>query len=432
MLTLVRKLFPAKNQVHKRATTARLCGLSMPFGKVIKWLLALGMLASLVGSASALFLWGMDAVTRQRFATSWLIYLLPLAGVVMGFYYRKLGKHVDSGNAVILTAAHKQDSPVPFVLAPSIMIATLVTHLFGGSAGREGTAVQMGAAIASLCGKWVATTQAAMRLLLFCGIAAGFGAVFGTPFAGAIFALEFVRHRIISRKIIPCLATALAADWVCMAWGANHTTFPRIDFARSITTYLPIVFKLALAATVLALASRFFIFAARHTAAKFRQAFPHEAVRAGAGGLMIIGLFLILGTGDYLGLGVLPEHENSLTLSRFFSPETQAPASAWLWKLVFTLLTICSGFKGGEVTPLFFIGAALGNSLAWFLNAPVDLFAGVGMIAFFAAATKTPYASIVMGIELLGWHVYAPLVLSTLIACRLSGPGSVYPNAKDL
>ncbi len=404
----------------------------MPLEKVMKWLLALAVVAALVGSASALFLWGMDAVTRQRFQNPWLIFLLPLAGVAIGFYYRKLGRHVDAGNAVILTAVHKNDSPVPFVLAPSILIATLVTHLFGGSAGREGTAVQMGAAIASLCGKWVATTQAAMRLLLFCGIAAGFGAVFGTPFAGAVFALEFVKHRIISRKIIPCLLTALAADWVCMAWGTEHTFFPRIDFARSITTYLPVVFKLAFAAAVFALASRFFVFATRYTATKFRQHFPHEAVRAGAGGLMIVGLFLTLGTSDYLGLGVLPEDEHSLTLPRFFSPEVHAPATAWLWKMIFTLLTICSGFKGGEVTPLFFIGAALGNSLAWFLGAPVDLFAGIGMIAFFAAATKTPYASIIMGIELLGWHIYAPLVVCTLLTCRLSGRDSVYPRTKDL
>ena len=404
----------------------------MSFKAVLKWLLVLAVVAVFVGSAAALFLWALDAATRQRFAAPWLIYLLPLAGVAMGFYYRHYGKHISSGNHVILGNVHAGKATVPFSLAPSIIIATVATHLFGGSAGREGTAVQMGAAIASGCGKWVVKTKKAGHLLMFCGIAAGFGAVFGTPFAGAVFALEFTGHRLLSRKMIPCLLTALAADQVCLAWGITHTPYPVIEFTRSISTYLPIVWKLLFAAAVFALASRFFIEASHYAAGKMREWFPHEAVRAGAGGVVVVLLFLMVGTGDYLGLGVIAENKDSLTLPRFFSAEVHAPAMAWMWKLVFTVVTLSAGFKGGEVTPLFFIGAALGNALAWFLNAPVDLFAGVGMIAFFAAATKTPYASIIMGIELLGWHVYAPLAVCTLMAWKLSGKDSVYPNAEDL
>ncbi|MGJ8634047.1 MAG: chloride channel protein [Luteolibacter sp.] len=404
----------------------------MNMGKALKWIAVLAAMAALIGSASALFLWGLDAATRQRFSHPWLIYLLPITGLAMGFYYRQLGKHVSSGNHVILSSVHRENSTIPFVLAPSVVIATIATHLCGGSAGREGTAVQMGAGIASLFGKHFATTRKATHLLLFCGIAAGFGAVFGTPFAGAVFALEFTRHRLISRKIIPCLLTALAADYVCHAWGTHHTVYPAIDFTRTVSTYIPLIPKLAFAAVCFALASRLFIYASHYTAGKLRQWLPHEALRAFAGGLAIIALFLIVGTTDYLGLGTLAQNEKSLTLPRFFSPEVHAPATAWLWKLTFTVITLSAGFKGGEVTPLFFIGAALGNSLAWFLNAPVDLFAGIGMISFFAAATKTPCASIIMGIELLGWHVYAPLAVCTLLAYKLSGSKSVYPEIKDL
>ncbi|MBG7608921.1 MAG: chloride channel protein [Verrucomicrobia bacterium] len=422
----------AKIQVHIRQVGARLRRTGMFSRKVLKWLLVLAVVAGLVGSAAALFLWALDTATRQRFSAPWLIYLLPLAGVAMGFYYRHYGKHVSSGNHVILGNVHADKNPVPFVLAPSIIIATVATHLFGGSAGREGTAVQMGAAIAAGCGRWVATTKKAANLLMFCGISAGFGAVFGTPFAGAVFALEFTGHRLISRKIIPCLLTALAADQVCLAWGITHTPYPVIEFTRSFSTYLPIVWKLLFAAAVIALASRFFIVASHYAAGKMREWFPHEALRAGVGGIVVVALFLMVGTGDYLGLGVLAENKDSLTLPRFFSAEVHAPATAWLWKLVFTVVTLSVGFKGGEVTPLFFIGAALGNALAWFLNAPVDLFAGVGMIAFFAAATKTPWASVIMGIELLGWHVYAPLAVCTLMAWKLSGKNSVYPNRGDL
>ena len=404
----------------------------MSFGKYLKWIACLAVMAALIGSAAALFLWALDAATRQRFAAPWFIWLLPLAGVAMGFYYRHLGKHVSSGNHVILGNAHKEEREVPFVLAPSILIATVVTHLFGGSAGREGTAVQMGAAIAAGFGKFLAGGRAAGRLLVCCGIAGGFGAVFGTPFAGAVFALEFVGNRVVSPKIIPCLLTALAADFVCLAWGIQHTSYPAIHFGHSPAAWFFIMAKLLLLAAVVALVCRMFVSGSHFTARKFRGWFPHEAVRAGVGGVVVIALLLMVGTTDYLGLGTLAEHGRSITLPGFLSAETHAPATAWLWKLVFTVVTLSAGFKGGEVTPLFFIGAALGNSLAWIIGAPVDLFAGVSMIALFAAATRTPSASIIMGMELLGWKIGLPLALCTLIALKLSGSASIYPQPKDL
>lgn len=404
----------------------------MSFAKILKWLLALAILAILTGSAAALFLWSLDTATHTRFANPWLIYLLPLAGAAMGFYYRYHGKHISSGNHVILGKVHKEKATIPFSLAPSILIATVATHLFGGSAGREGTAVQMGAGIAATVGRFSTTGKASMNLMIFCGIAAGFGAVFGTPFAGAIFALEFTGHRLTSFKLIPCLIAAIAADQVCLAWGITHTPYPAIEFSKNITNYLPLLWKLFFAAVIFALASRFFVMASHLAARKMRQWFPHEAIRAAVGGLAIVGLFIALGTTDYLGLGTLAENESSLTLPRMLNSELRVPADAWFWKTVFTIITLSAGFKGGEVTPLFFIGAATGNALAWFLNAPVDLFAAVGMIAFFAAATKTPWASLIMGIELLGWHLYAPIAICTFATWKMSGKNSVYPDVEDL
>jgi H+/Cl- antiporter ClcA len=422
----------AEIPVHKTWRLRQSARAVMSFGKALKWIACLAVMAALIGSASALFLWALDAATRQRFAAPWLIWLLPPAGVAMGFYYRHLGKHVSSGNHVILGNAHKDGPEVPFVLAPSILVATVVTHLFGGSAGREGTAVQMGAGIAAGFGKLFAGSRAAGKLLVCCGIAGGFGAVFGTPFAGAVFALEFVGNRVISPKLIPCLLTALAADFVCHAWGANHTSYPAIGYGHSPAGWLVIGFKLVLLAAVVALVCRLFVSGSHFTARKFREWFPHEAVRAGVGGVTVIALFLMADTTHYLGLGTLAENKDSLTLPGFLSAETHAPATAWLWKLVFTVVTLSAGFKGGEVTPLFFIGAALGNSLAWWLDAPVDLFAGVAMIALFAAATRTPVASVIMGMELLGWKIGVPLALCTFIAVKLGGSNSIYPKVKDL
>ena len=238
-------------------------------GKPLKWIACLALLSALIGSAAALFLWALDAATLQRFAAPWIIYLLPLAGVAMGFYYRHHGKRVSAGNHLILRNALKEAPEVPFTLAPSILISTVVTHLFGGSAGREGTAVQMGAAIAAGFGKFFPGSRTAGSLLLCCGIAGGFGAVFGTPFAGAVFALEFVRNRVVSPKIIPCLLTALAADFICVSWGIRHTTYPAIHFGHSRAVWLIILVKLVLLAAVVALVCRLFVSSSHFTARKF-------------------------------------------------------------------------------------------------------------------------------------------------------------------
>ncbi|MES2983223.1 MAG: chloride channel protein [Verrucomicrobiota bacterium] len=399
----------------------------MTTSKNFKWLLVLTAVAAVIGSAAAFFLWSLDAVTKNRFENPWLIWLLPLVGCLMGFYYRFHGKFVSSANALILDDFQNDSTQIPSRLAPSIFISTLVTHAFGGSAGREGTAVQMGAGIAASFARFVASTREAQHLLIYCGIAAGFGAVFGTPFAGAVFAMEFTRHRLFSRALLPCLFTALTAHYICLAWGTLHTPYPTIPFPSNIFSF---IWKGTALAAILALAARLFISASHFTTNKLQTWFPHQAVRGAIGGILIIALFLCAGTSDYLGLGVLAEDESSLTLTKFFSSDLHAPANAWLWKLAFTIVTLSAGFKGGEVTPLFFIGAALGNSVAWYLGAPVNLFAGIAMIAFFAATTKTPYASWIMGIELLGWKIFVPLALIIWITLKLTGPKSIYSKGR--
>ncbi|MBL8787683.1 MAG: voltage-gated chloride channel family protein [Deltaproteobacteria bacterium] len=355
-----------------------------------------------VGSACALFLYSLDQVTHLRWQFPWLLYFLPLAGLLVGLLYFRFGKSVESGNNLLLDEIHQPGAGVPIRIAPLVLVGTLITHLFGGSAGREGTAVQMGGGIAAALSRALPFLPARQtRILLMAGIAGGFGGVFGTPIAGAVFAMEVLAlGRITYEAVIPCLVSAVVADWACGAWGVGHTVY-RIS-ALGDHAHLDglLIMKVAFAAALFGLTARAFaegVHALKHRLDRLIRA-PY--LRPALGGVGVIGLALVFGT-DYLGLGVSSPDPHATTILSSFHPGGADPLSFAL-KLLFTVLTLASGFKGGEVTPLFFIGATLGNSLAVVLDAPVDLFAGLGFIAVFAAAANTPLACTFMAVELFG------------------------------
>lgn len=385
-----------------------------------------------IGSASAFFLRALDVVTQTRFGYPWLLFFLPIGGLFVGLLYRRFGKSASGGNQKIIAEIHQPGEGVPRRMAVMILVSTLVTHLCGGSAGREGTAVQMGGSIAAAIARQLRLEAAGVRLMLMAGVAAGFSAVFGTPVAGAVFALEVLHlgwRRVGFVAVGACFFTALLADWTCRAWGCIHSVYHVTTLSRP----LPDLWRLGqvlLVAAVFGLAARLYFTLTQHLGKAFKTHIQREEFRPVIGGLFVIGLFFWVGNSDYLGLGVLAEKPSSLTLATLFS-SADVPASAWLWKLIFTAVTLSAGFKGGEVTPLFFIGAALGNSLARYLGAPVDLFAALGFVALFAAATKTPVASTLLGIELFGLSHGLYFGIACFIACGCSGLGSIYPVLRD-
>ena len=396
-------------------------------GRGLKWLLILLPMAALVGSACALFLWSLDTVTHLRWQYTWLLFLLPVAGVAIGFIYHWIGRSVEGGNNLILDQIHTPGGGVPRRMAPLILFGTVVTHLFGGSAGREGTAIQMGGSIASGCGRLVRLEASETRILLMAGVAAGFGAVFGTPLAGAVFALEVLMIGSVKYEaLLPCFIAAVVSDWTCHAWNIHHTSY-HITFGDNTAFNLSwlLLGKVAVAAAAFGLASTLFSELSHRLHGFFKTICPYAPLRPAIGGALVIGLVYLVGTRDYLGLGVNTLNPDGVSIVHFFTQNTLHPW-AWWWKILFTVVTLSCGFKGGEVTPLFFIGAALGNVLAGLLNAPTDLFAALGFVAVFAGATNTPLACTIMGFELFGATHGVYIAAACFLAYVFSGHSGIY------
>jgi H+/Cl- antiporter ClcA len=409
---------------------------------LIKWLLITAPLGVAVGSAVALFLWSLDRATELRWQFPWLLYLLPIAGVLIAWVYQTFGKSVEAGNNLIMDQIHEPDGGVPLRMAPLVLGGTVLTHLCGGSAGREGTAVQMGGGIAGSFCHLLRLSPHDTRILIMAGVAAGFGAVFGTPLTGAIFALEVLAiGRMSYEALIPCLAASIIGDATVAGWGVGHGHYYIGGFADlSLVEHLPNVSwvlagKVALAAVAFGLASVLFAEMAHGLHHLFRQLIGRAVLRPVLGGLLVIGLATLLGTRDYLGLGVIgpPDQPDAVSITSCFR-DGGAGWFSWWWKILFTTITLSSGFKGGEVTPLFFVGAALGNTMARLLGAPVDLFAGLGFVAVFAGATNTPLACTIMGLELfalwngdlLGSGLVVYLAIACFVSYAVSGHSGIY------
>lgn len=404
---------------------------------LIRWTILAIPLAILVGSLVAFFLWSLEEVTNLRIRNPWLLAFLPAAGVLIYFLYELAGKRTEKGNNLILDEIHEPSTGVPLRLAPLVLIATLITHLFGGSAGREGTAVQMGGSLADALAKPFRLNQEDRKTLLLCGMAAGFGAVFGTPVTGALFAVEVLfLGQILHTALLPCLIASLLADITCQFWGVGHVSYSILSEAITLTAPENwwnsgmLLVKVIILGACAGLVSACFSMLTNQVKYISNMLIPRPWLVPIAGALIIIGLSMIPGNQDYLGLGVWNADPSVVTISSAFSTGG-AETFSWAWKLLFTAITIGMGFKGGEVTPLFFIGATLGNVLAVWMGAPIDLMAGLGFIAVFAAATNTPIACTIMGIELFGGEHFLFFAIACFTAYYFSGHTGIYSSQRS-
>ena len=396
------------------------------------WTVLVTPLAAAIGCVVAFFLWALDAVTRYRWQHVWLLWLLPVAGIAIHFLYRLWGKNAERGNNLIINEIHKPGAGVPARMGPLVLLTTLITHLFGGSAGREGTAVQLGGSMAAWLARMLKLQQRDVRILLSAGVAAGFSAVFGTPIAGTIFAIEVIAiGRIKYEPLLPCLIAAFVANAVVGSWGIEHTQYA-ILFQEKPATWLRYIHvdvlllaKVVVSGIAFGLAGWCFVQLTEQIKKQSLRIIKTQWLIPVMGGCIVIGLTYLAGTGDYLGLGVTSQSHTGASIVNAFTV-SGVDNFSWLWKLLFTAVTLGMGFKGGEVTPLFFIGATLGNTLAVLMGAPVDLMAGLGFIAVFAGAANTPLACTLMGVELFGGQHLVYYAVACLTAYYFSGHNGIY------
>lgn len=384
-----------------------------------KWTSLSTVVAVIVGATTTFFLFALDWATNSRDSYRWLIWMLPGAGFLVGWLYLQFGRHVDSGINLLIDEIYDPKTFVPLRMAPLALGSTVVSHLFGASVGREGTAVQIGGALADQVTKLLRLGQESRRIVLMVGISAGFASVFGTPLAGAIWSLEVLAiGRLRYNALLPCMVSATVADQVGTMLGAHHTvylipTIPQLSIWGTVA--------MILAGGVFGLTGKLFAEATHAVSRQMKKSIPYAPLRPFIGGLFVAGTVMFFGADRYIGLGVP-------TIVEAF--EKPLPSYDFAAKMLFTIASVGSGFKGGEVTPLFYIGATLGNALAPVLHMPYPLLAGIGFVAVFAGATNTPVASTLMAMELFGAEAGVYAGVACVVSYLFSGQTSIYHSQR--
>ena len=382
---------------------------------LVKWLSISVTIGIITGTSSAALLRTLDWATESRQAHSWLLLLLPVGGLVSGLIYYYLGRSVESGNNLLLEQIHDPQQIIPWQMAPLVFVGTTIAHLVGASVGREGTAVQMGVAIVDRLTPLLRLDVGDRKILLMAGISGGFAAVFGTPLAGMVFGLEVLTvGRFRHDGIFPCLMAALIGDRITLAWGLDHQVY-RVPIVPPLTIWG--IITAIVAGIAFGLTARVFATLSHQISDYFKMKISYPPLRPLIGGGLVAISIQFVGTTKYIGLGIP-------TIATAF--QTQVSPWDFLAKIGFTTLSLGSGFKGGEVTPLFYIGATLGSAMSAILPLPTPLLAGMGFVGVFAGAANTPLAATLIAIELFGSSVASYAGIACVVSYLCSGQSGIY------
>lgn len=384
----------------------------------LKWIIFAIIVGILVGLCGTAFYFALSLVTVLRTQNTWLIFLLPLGGVGIVAMYRILHNEKDTGTNLVISAIHSDDE-LPLRMAPLIFVSTLITHLFGGSAGREGAALQMGGSIGNALGKLFRFDDKDKHVMIMCGMSAAFSALFGTPMAAAILPMEMVSVGVMYYiALVPCVISSLVAHGIAYSFGVSNELFlihyiPKFGIVTAV--------EISILAILCALVSILFCILLHKSEDLYKRFFANPYIRAVAGGCIIIVLTLFVGNQDYNGTGInIIEH----CINGTVRPE------AFLLKMIFTALTLGAGYKGGEIVPSFFTGAAFGCLFGNLLGFSPTLCTAVGMTAVFCGVTNCPITSLLISFELFGYDGMPYFLLATALSYMLSGYFGLYRSQK--
>lgn len=389
------------------------------FGSFFKWIILSLITGTAVGFISSAFHIGLEECADIRKEHPYIILLLPVAGLLIVGIYRLLKLTHDKGTNMVLIAV-RDGADMTWKNTLSIFTGSILTHLTGGSAGREGAALQIGGSVGSQLGIWFKLNEQDHRLITMCGMSAGFSALFGTPAAAAFFSMEVISVGIMHYSaIIPCSAAALVGFKISSYFGVA----PSVMNVKIDTLNWEIYIKSALIAVLCGLLSIVFCFVLKNSARIYRYFIRNAYLRIFVGGLLVVVLTFICGTYDYNGAG-------SEVIAKAF--ETRAPFQPFILKLLFTALTLGAGFKGGEILPVFFVGSTFGSFIAPLLGLDCSLGAAIGLSCLFCGVTNCPVTALFLCIELFGVNNLPIWLIACASAYMLSGYAGLYSEQKIL
>ncbi len=383
----------------------------------LKWLMISLLTGAAAGGAGVLFSKGLALANTLRAVHPEIILALPVAGVLIVFIYQ-ISKFDDKGTNLVISAIHGEDT-VPFRMAPLIFVSTILTHLTGGSAGREGAAVQLGGGIASFLSRYFRLSDKEKKIIIMCGISAGFSAVFGTPLAAVIFAVEVATvGRLQYSALFPCIISSLTAAVIAKL---THCHAEQFEITQDIDFTVKTVLLIAVLGMLCAAVGILFSNSLHLSSKWLKKLLPNPYIRILIGSAVIILLSIILKTTDYNGAGInlISDSFNGI-----------APNIAFLLKIIFTVITLSSGFKGGEIVPTLCIGATFGCLFASLTGLSPELCAAVGMVSLFCAVTNCPLTSLILGFELCGFGCTAFFIIGIAVSYVFSGKGGLYTTQK--